>query len=52
MKYETTIKCPECGRIQKAEVTAGYPWNIYVHHCECGYIITESEWEEITKGNK
>jgi hypothetical protein len=46
--HEVSIKCPECAQIQKAKVLEGFPWNIYVHHCEfCEYIIMESEWEEV-----
>ncbi len=41
-----TITCPECGKRQEGQVTytEGDPWCAYVHYCECGYIITESEW--------
>lgn len=42
------IKCPECGTIQDAIVEHTFPFSTYVHHCEnCGYVIMESEWEEI-----
>jgi len=44
--HKETIRCPECGCVQMAEVEHTEPWYSYVHHCEkCGYIITESEWE-------
>ncbi len=40
------IKCPECNRIQNAEVEHSFPWWSYVHHCLCcEYVIMESEWE-------
>ena len=41
------IVCPNCERIQEATVTfdESMPFPSYVHECECGYIITESEWE-------
>jgi len=46
--HDVNIQCPECGKIQKARVLEGFPWDIYVHHCSyCEYIITESEWEEV-----
>ena len=51
MRTETqTIKCPECGTIQQAEVSFAplIGWGDYVHECEhCGYSITESEWEQV-----
>ena len=51
MRTETQIiKCPECGTIQQAGVSFVplIVWGDYVHECEhCGYIITESEWEEV-----
>ena len=42
------IECPKCFCVQPAEVTlaAGDPWPSFVHTCECGYTITESEWQE------
>lgn len=43
-----TIKCPECGTIQEAEVKHTLPWPLYAHICSnCLYGITESEWEEV-----
>ena len=45
-----TIKCPECGTIQEAEVIFCplIHCGDYIHECEhCGYTIMESEWEEI-----
>ena len=43
------IRCPECGREFDAPVTyeEGDPWPAYVAECECGYVVTESEWEEV-----
>lgn len=42
------IKCPECGTIQDAIIEHTLPFSTYVHFCEkCGYVIMESEWEEI-----
>ena len=42
------IKCPECGTMQDAIVEHTLPFSTYVHFCEkCGYVIMESEWEEI-----
>lgn len=45
-----TISCPNCLRVQDAIVYHLNPWNAYVHECiGCGYIIMESEWEEVKK---
>ena len=46
---ETKIECPKCGYVQMAFVDhTTVPFSSYVHECcECGYIITESEWNEI-----
>lgn len=42
------IVCPECGKIQFAEVETTPFWDIYVHECkDCDFIITESEWERV-----
>jgi ribosomal protein S27E len=42
------IICPECNHIQLAKVKDMDPWNIFIHKCSnCGYIITESDWEEV-----
>ncbi len=47
-RYLQTIKCPECLMVCEAEVFREQPWFVYVHECEhCGYIITESDWEEV-----
>lgn len=43
-----TIKCPNCGSIENAQVEHTQPFYNYTHQCsKCGYIITESEWEKI-----
>ena len=51
MKTEIqTIKCPECGTIQQAEVSFVplIGGGDYIHECShCGYTITESEWEQV-----
>ena len=49
-KYEThteRIICPSCAREQDATVEHKWPFNAYVHNCECGYTIMESEWERV-----
>ena len=43
---ERNIRCPKCGKIQKAIVKHKFPFDDYTHECECGYWIQESEWEE------
>lgn len=43
--YFEKIQCPECDKIQLAEVKESHPFTIYIHDCEsCGYVITESDW--------
>jgi hypothetical protein len=44
-RHEETIICPSCKREQVATVEHKWPFNAYVHNCECGYTIMESEWE-------
>lgn len=46
---EVTIECPECGFIQPAVVNCNtVPFNTYIHDCKhCGYLIQESEWNEV-----
>lgn len=40
------INCPACACVQQAMVEHMIPFASYVHECtECGYIITESDWE-------
>ncbi len=43
------IKCPECGKVQDAEVTQhlNAPFATYIKNCECGYTIMESEWDVV-----
>jgi len=44
------IMCPKCGEVQQAAVTWSYPdpYASHIHECTaCGYIITESEWNEV-----
>ena len=44
------IECPRCRILNEAVVTQddGDPWPSFVHTCErCGYIIMESEWQEV-----
>lgn len=46
---DVTIRCPECGTIQPAQVVKwkDFVWPAYVHDCsQCNYTITESEWNE------
>ena len=42
------IVCTECNSIQDAVIEDAWPFPIYVHTCtSCGYIIMESEWNEV-----
>lgn len=41
------IKCPECNKIKLAKVEHKIPFNSYVHECECGFIIMESDWNVV-----
>jgi predicted RNA-binding Zn-ribbon protein involved in translation (DUF1610 family) len=50
--HKETIKCPECGTIQEAEVLHTEPFSTYLHDCiSCNYTITESEWECVDVDN-
>lgn len=45
-----TIICAECETVQPAQVESaeGFPFASYFKECEgCGYLITESEWNEV-----
>lgn len=45
-----TIRCPECGKVQTAQVhfEDWMPFPAYVHDCDaCGYTIMESEWDRV-----
>lgn len=47
---EETIRCPQCDRVQAAQVhfEDWMPFPAYVHDCEaCCYTIMESEWERV-----
>jgi ribosomal protein L37AE/L43A len=39
------ITCPNCKEAKRAVVEHTQPFWTYIHHCNCGYTITESEWE-------
>ena len=43
--HQENIVCPECQTVQAATVEHTWPFNSYVHVCQCGYTIIESEWE-------
>ena len=45
-KWKERIECPSCHLVQMAELEwpLHKPWPIFSHECECGYLITESEW--------
>lgn len=53
MSEQVTIICPGCNQPQRATIdTYAIPGTDYVidgyaHECTCGYLITESEWEEV-----
>lgn len=47
-KHKETIKCPQCGKIQLAEVLHTSPLWPYAYNCiNCDYIIMESEFKNI-----
>lgn len=50
--HTETIKCPECGKIQDAVVKHTWPWYSYIHTCECGHTIMESEWNRAERVEK
>lgn len=46
--YKETIKCPNCGLVQRAKVEVSSPFNVYFHTCTlCRYEIMESEWNKV-----
>jgi hypothetical protein len=46
--HTEAIICPQCSKIQEAEVEHTVPFWSYVHECEsCLYMIMESEWEVV-----
>ena len=44
------IVCPSCGKVQDATVEHTMPWWSYVHECDCGNIIGESECQKSKEG--
>ena len=45
------IRCPICKHVQNARVRKTLPFYTYMHICKkCGYVITESEWDEVKQG--
>ena len=54
--YSETIICPECELQQSATVEivdVGIPMPSCVHTCTgCGYVIMESEWNEVNPQTK
>lgn len=53
---QVTIICPGCNQNQPATIDTyavpqtGMVIDAYVHICECGYMILESEWNEAGDG--
>lgn len=45
--HHEIIKCTNCGSIETAEVEHTIPFYSYVHTCQCGYVITESDWHRV-----
>lgn len=53
LSHTEIIKCPECSKIQSANVKHTQPFYSYVHECiKCKYIIMESEWVTIKPKKK
>jgi len=46
-EHTERIICPSCHKEQVATVEHTWPFYSYVHFCECGYTIMESEWEKV-----
>lgn len=47
------VECPECSFIQFAIVENTPVFDSYVHECkQCGYIITESDWQLASENTK
>ena len=47
--HEEVIRCPKCGIVQRAKVEHTEPFWTYVHECQCGEWIIESEWEPVVE---
>jgi hypothetical protein len=47
------IQCPQCSKTQSAQVhfERWMPFPAYVHDCECGYTITESDWDVVANAS-
>lgn len=45
--HKETIICPNCNKTQEAVVVHTIPWYTYIHICDCGYTITESDWDKV-----
>ncbi len=46
--HEVKTRCPECGSIENIKVDNLRPFYANLHICiNCGYVITEDEWEEV-----
>lgn len=43
--HHERIICPQCKAVCDAVVEHWWPFDAYVHHCQCGYTIMESEWQ-------
>ena len=53
LSHTEIIKCPECSKIQSANVKHTQPFYSYVHECiKCKYIIMESEWVTVKPKKK
>jgi len=49
-KEQVKIYCPSCEFITTGEIEGceNFPFNSYFAECHtCGYLITESEWNEV-----
>ena len=45
--HKEIIKCNECGLVQWGLVVHSVPFWTYLHTCDCGNLILESEWETV-----
>jgi len=45
--HKERIKCNDCGLVQWGLVVHSVPFWTYLHTCDCGNLIMESDWETV-----
>jgi C4-type Zn-finger protein len=51
--HQESIVCPKCQSVETATVEHTAPFWTYTHSCsKCGYLIMESEWDQLEENNE